>query len=303
MINENKHKENQNRERESNSRKNHFYPKNDLLPKAIPNVYSLMDGEHISGFSPAKVDVVNFFATLDELLKRDEQREKDGFSRRIRLGKIFKSTENSKNKVIVVPTTSEPKFYHDDSMSLEDGDVDQTGGKGEGDPGEVIGEQDVDADEGTGQGAGKGQGGEHESGSEAFDLGKILTEQFELPDLVEKGSKRSFTNYVYDLTDKNRRFGQLLDKKATLKRLIETNILLGRIKPEGDFNVEDFLISPDDHVYRILSKEKAFEAQAMVFFLRDYSSSMNGSPTEVVTSQHLLIYSWLMYQYKNRVET
>ena len=43
--------------------------------------------------------------------------------------------------------------------------------------------------------------------------------------------------------------------------------------------------------------------KAIVFFLRDYSGSMQGKPTEVVTSQHLFIYSWLMYQYKNNVES
>ena len=40
-----------------------------------------------------------------------------------------------------------------------------------------------------------------------------------------------------------------------------------------------------------------------MFFVRDYSGSMDGKPTEVVSFQHLLIYSWLMYQYKNNVET
>jgi len=51
------------------------------------------------------------------------------------------------------------------------------------------------------------------------------------------------------------------------------------------------------------AKEKDFESQAIVFFVRDYSGSMQGKPTEVVTTQHLFIYSWLMYQYQNNVET
>jgi hypothetical protein len=51
-----------------------------------------------------------------------------------------------------------------------------------------------------------------------------------------------------------------------------------------------------------MSKEKEFESQALVFFIRDYSGSMQGDPTEAISSQHLLIYSWLMYQYENRVE-
>ena len=41
----------------------------------------------------------------------------------------------------------------------------------------------------------------------------------------------------------------------------------------------------------------------MVFFIRDYSGSMSGKPTEVVVTQHILIYSWLLYQYEKRVVT
>jgi uncharacterized sporulation protein YeaH/YhbH (DUF444 family) len=56
-------------------------------------------------------------------------------------------------------------------------------------------------------------------------------------------------------------------------------------------------------VYRILSKEKDYESQAVVFFVRDYSGSMGGKPTELVVNQHVLIYSWLIFQYKNQVDT
>jgi len=40
-----------------------------------------------------------------------------------------------------------------------------------------------------------------------------------------------------------------------------------------------------------------------VFFVRDYSGSMYGRPTELVCAQHVMLYSWLMYQYKEQVET
>ena len=39
------------------------------------------------------------------------------------------------------------------------------------------------------------------------------------------------------------------------------------------------------------------------FFLRDYSGSMAGKSTELVVTQHVLIYSWLLYQYAMQVET
>ena len=244
-----------------------------------------------------------FLKTLDELLENDEQRVKDGFPRRIKIGKILKPLPGNKQKVVVVPTTTEPKFYHDDSLSEEEDSG--TGGSGEGEEGEVIGRQKAKPQEGEGegQGAGQGKGGKHDIGSDAYDLGKVLTEKFKLPNLKQKGTKRSFTKYIYDLTDINRGFGQLLDKKATLKQVIKTNILLGNIDGNKPFDSKDLIINPKDKVYRIMSKEKDFESQAIVFFVRDYSGSMQGKPTEVVTSQHLLIYSWLMYQYKNNVKT
>ena len=102
---------------------------------------------------------------------------------------------------MVVPTTTEPKFYHDDSITDEE---ESTGGAGEGEEGEVIGEAPMQPEqgEGEGSGAGQGQGGGHDVISNAFDLGKILTEKFQLPNLKSKGKKRSFTKYTYDLTDK-----------------------------------------------------------------------------------------------------
>ncbi len=41
----------------------------------------------------------------------------------------------------------------------------------------------------------------------------------------------------------------------------------------------------------------------MIFFIRDYSGSMHGKTTELIVSQHILIYSWLLYQYAGQVET
>ncbi len=241
-----------------------------------------------------------FLKTLDELLEHDKQREADGFPRRIRLGRLTKPLPGKKAQVVVVPTTTEPKFYHDDSVT-EDGEGSPTGGSGDGKEGDVLGEAPAEPQEGEGSGAGKGEGGEHDLTSEAYDLGKVLTEKFHLPNLKDKGKRRAFNKYTYDLTDRNRGFGQLLDKKATIRRIVETNIQLGTIIPGEQVNPEDLVVGPREQVYRILSPEKDFETQAVVFFLRDYSGSMEGRPTEVVSLQHLLLYAWLMYQYQNNV--
>lgn len=243
--------------------------------------------------------------TLDDLMQRDQQREEDGFPRKIRIGKLVKPSRGGAQKVVVVPTTVEEKFLHDNEFSENPAEPGPAGGSGEGEDGEVIGEQPVrpEPGEGEGQGPGQGEGGPHEVESNAYDLGRILTEKFALPNLEDKGKKRSLTRYVYDLTDRHRGFGQLLDKKATLRQLVETNIGLGNIRGGEAFDPTDLLIAPRDRVYRVLSQERDFESQAVVFFLRDYSGSMSGRPTEQVVSQHVLIYSWILYQYAGQIET
>ncbi len=238
--------------------------------------------------------------TVDELLERDKQREEDGFPRKIRVGRMIKPGKGDKDKIVIVPTTVEEKFIHDHSFRMEE--EDPSGGTGEGEEGEVIGEQPIRGESGEG-GAGEGEGGPHEMESSAYDLGKVLTEQFELPNLKEKGKKRSLTHYSYDLTDRNRGVGQVLDKKATLKKIVETNIALGNLPDRENIDPTRFVISPQDMIYRILSREVDYESQALVFFLRDYSGSMLGNPTELVVSQHVLIYSWLLYQYARQVES
>ncbi len=249
--------------------------------------------------------------SIDELLERDRQREEDGFPRKIRMGKMIKPGRQGADKVVVVPTTVEEKLLHDQVRVSEEeeggeggeGEESGEGGSGEGEEGEVIGEQPVREQQGGQGGAGQGGGEGHEIESDAYEMGRILTEQFQLPNLKDKGKKKSFTKYTYDLTDKNRGFGQVLDKKATIRRIIQTNIGLGRIKQMEPVDSYNLMISPGDRIYRILSKEKDFESQAVIFFVRDYSGSMSGKPTELVVAQHVLIYSWLTFQYDKQVKS
>lgn len=281
-----------------------------VSPPQSRSMYSYNDPEMLHDAKPPNLMALTTVQSLDYLLERDKQRQKDGFPRKIRVGRMVKPSRDGDDKVVIVPTTVEEKLLHDKIRPEEEGEGEGDGdpssgegGSGEGEEGEVIGEQPVRPEQGGQGGAGQGEGGEHDVESNAYDLGRILTEQFELPNLKDKGKKRSLTRYTYDLTDKNRGFGQILDKKSTLRRLIQTNIALQRIKIGQTVDAKDLLISPDDRVYRILSREKDYESQAVVFFVRDYSGSMGGQPTELVVNQHVLIYSWLIYQYKNQVET
>ncbi len=269
-------------------------------PLAISGLYDKNDFQlFISAIKTA--DPTLSLQTLEDLIERDNKREADGFPKRIKIGKFIKPGKGDKEKIVIVPTTTEPKFYHDNSITE---DEDETGGAGDGDEGDVLGEQQIEPTEGEGEGtgAGQGEGAEHDISADAFDLGKILTEKFQLPNLKTKGKKVSQTKFQYDLTDKNRGFGQLLDKKATIKKILETNIILGNVSEDNDFSTENLVVNPQDKIYRIMSKEKDYESQCVVFFVRDYSGSMQGKPTEVIVTQHMLIYSWLMYQYKNNVQ-
>jgi uncharacterized sporulation protein YeaH/YhbH (DUF444 family) len=264
-------------------------------------LYTFGDLPDLQGVTAMRSSNVNI-RSIDELLERDRQREKDGFPRKINVGRLIKPGRSGKDKVVIVPTTVEEKFMHDPSFQADE--EDSAGGTGDGEEGDVIGEQPVRApEEQGGAGPGQGEGGQHEMESNAYDLGRILTEQFELPNLRDKGKKRSLTRYTYDLTDRHRGFGQLLDKKATLRKILETNLGLGNLPEVDRIDPSRFIVSPQDKVYRILSREMDYESQAMVFFLRDYSGSMAGKPTTLVVAQHVLIYSWLLYQYERQVET
>lgn len=283
-----------------NNQENQVQPAVDA-PK-LPGIYDYHDLIALQKTGTARSSYTSHIRSIDELLAKDKQRQEDGFPRKIRVGRMVKPGRGGKDKVVVVPTTVEEKFIHDPSFTPHD--EDQTaGGSGDGEEGEVIGEQPVHETQQGGAGPGQGEGDQHEMESSAYDLGKILTEQFELPNLKDKGKKRSLTRYTYDMTDRNRGFGQILDKKATLRQIIETNIHLGNLPDINDIDSTRFLISPTDMIYRILSKEKDYESQAMVFFVRDYSGSMAGKTTELIVSQHVLIYSWLLYQYANQVES
>ncbi len=271
----------------------------DMGLKTYPEFYDFSDSKVFSQLSSAG-SMTSRIYDLDKLLAKDKLREKDGFPRKIKLGKIMKPSEGGKDQTVVIPTTTEEKFYHWTNEPKQD-EGPSTGGTGEEGEGEVIGEQPLRPGGGEGVGAGQGEAGEHGTGADAYEVGRVLTEQFELPNIQDKGKKTSLTKYTYDLTDKNRGHGQILDKKSTLKRIIGTNMALGRLGTDGKVDTTKMLINPADNIYKILSKEKDYESQAVVFFVRDYSGSMHGKPTEAVVTLHVYINSWLVYQYNRQV--
>lgn len=258
---------------------------------------------------------------LDELLKKDADREKDGFPKKIK----FKRRLTGSGKVINIPFVEEEQLVHGgfepkmtvkkfqslDDDNGDDKDISEGPGHGEGNVGDVIGEVPLPLRSGDGDGDGDGdddgqgqragdQEGDHGFEEEAYGTGKRLMEQLQLPNLKEKVKKVPSDEYTYDLTDRHDGTGQLLDEEETMERIIETNLIIGRAK-KGDINPAKLIVAPDDEIYRVLSRERVWKSQAVVFFLRDYSGSMWGEPTRVLVAQHLMIYAWLLVQYEKRV--
>ncbi len=251
--------------------------------------------------------------SFEDLLKIDEQREKDGFPKKIKIRRILAGP----GKIIMVPYVEEEKLIHGEfepktdetgeegeggQEGEENGDIGEAAGQGEGEVGEVIGETPLHG-EGDGEGEDPKAGqepGEHGIEAEAYKLGKELAEKFQLPNLKDKGKKVPTDEYTYDLTDRHVGSGQLLDKKETLKSIVKTNTALGRLN-KNNIDTTKFVVGPQDKVYRVLSREKVWKSQAVVFFLRDYSGSMYGEPTKAIVTQHLMIYAWLLVQYEQLV--
>jgi len=130
-------------------------------PQALYHITPLLsDLQTSANMSGAESVSITSVQSLDYLLARDKQREKDGFPRKIRVGKMVKPSQNGDDKIVIVPTTVEEKLLHDKVRVSEDdeggGDDNGAGegGSGEGDEGEIIGEQPVRPDQG-GQGGGR----------------------------------------------------------------------------------------------------------------------------------------------------
>lgn len=244
------------------------------------------------------MNYISLSESFEELLRRDGQREKDGFPKRIKIRRILIGP----NKFISIPYVEDEKLIHGNFEPTSGRGRDEAG-NGEGNVGDIIGRVPASGEDGEGEsgsdGAGSGEG-EHGSEADAYELGKTLIEEFELPNLKDKGKKVPTHEYTYKLTDRHRGSGQLLDKKETLRRIVKTNLLLG-LFDENDIDISKLVVAPQDKIFRVLSRERVWKSQAIVFFLRDFSGSMMNDPTEVVVNQHLLLYAWLMYQYEKLV--
>ncbi len=290
------------------------------MQKAWEKRFDELEGRFLPVGDPVLPGKISSLESSDDLVKRDKQREQDGFPRKIRWRRVLVGS----GKVVTVPYVEEGQLVHGrfepknivESFSAygenpNNPDIGETPGSGDGEVDDVIGHVPIgrgddgdDGDDGDGDVPGPGDRPGEEPGDhleeEAYELGKRLAEKWQLPNLKKKIKKFPTDEYTYDLTDRHRRAGQVLDTNATLKEIVKTNIILGRID-EDNLDPTNMVLNPEDLVYRVFSRERIWRAKAVVFFARDYSGSMRGEPTRALVSQHLMIYGWLLYQYEKRV--
>lgn len=252
--------------------------------------------------------MTRFLVSIEELLETEKQRKKDGFPPRIKIRVI--STERGD---LVLPYVEDEKLVHDlfDPFLFEqEGDLAKDIGSGEGKVGETIGyiklkgEGEGEEGEGDGEGKKKNRGGlgsaDHQLDINIIETARRLSQKYKLPNLKEKKKKIPTKEYSYELTSVHRKAGQILDKKRTLREIVKTNLILGRVERDNILPWE-LIVRPEDKIYRILSKERLWKPQAVVFFVRDYSGSMQGVPTTIAVKQHFVIYDWLLQNYQGLV--
>ena len=75
------------------------------------SIYAYNDLSSLQGITALQSTYNISLRPLDELLEKDKQREKDGFPRKINVGRLIKPGKGGKDKVVVVPTTVEEKFF------------------------------------------------------------------------------------------------------------------------------------------------------------------------------------------------
>jgi len=74
----------------------------------VNNIYSHNDFVLLQKFAEENNKKSANMETMEELLKRDKKREEDGFSKKIKVGRI----PVGKGKILVVPVVEEEKLYH-----------------------------------------------------------------------------------------------------------------------------------------------------------------------------------------------
>ncbi len=182
-----------------------------------------------------------------------------------------------------------------DQYRFKYGQPQQGVGRGDGEPGDVIGREKGDGP-GDGDGEAGDQPGEHilEVEVPIEDLTQMMLEDLALPWLEEK-PERQVTTVTHRYTDVRRR-GSLanLDKRRSLLTNLKRNAAKGEAKVQN--------LHEDDLRYKVWDVHEEVHTNAAVYMLMDCSGSMTTSKKYVAKSFFFWMVRFLQLKYRN-IET
>lgn len=198
--------------------------------------------------------------------------------------------------IITVPKIDIPHIVHGESS----GGV----GRGEGKPGDVIGRDDPKKGKGRGAGQGKGQG--IDISVDIDEVLKFLQEDLQLPNLKPKPNQ-TYEDVIIKYNDisktgpealrhNKRTFLQALKRQCSTGEMNKLHMIPGFAQPVP-------LIKPNnsDKRYRQWREIKIPASNAVIFFARDGSASMDQFKCDIVSDMSWWIDLWIRNFYK-RVE-
>jgi uncharacterized sporulation protein YeaH/YhbH (DUF444 family) len=201
--------------------------------------------------------------------------------RLIRTGQMLGRRDRKGRFIVPIPSIDMPDFRF--------GKPGSGVGRGEGKEGDVIG-RDPQESQGDGEGEAGNEEGEHTL--VAVDLDDVLDmmqEELNLPNIEPKENpKFTVDNFKYTGIKKNgpdslRHIRRTM--RQTMLRQIET----------GDYDEENPMIIPlpDDMRYKSWKVVKKPISNAVIFFARDYSGSINSERREIISDCCWWIDSWI----------
>ena len=169
-------------------------------------------------------------------------------------------------------------------------------GRGEGDEGDIVGQ---DPQKGKDQGkAGNTPGNTVPVGVDLEEIMKFLQDELELPNMEPKDSTEVFNEKTVYTGLRKTGPESLRHNRKTMRqamlRMIQT----------GEYDPRDPIIIPiqDDKRYRSWNIKQIPQSNAVIFFARDWSGSMNNEKCDIVVNTAWWIDQWIR-QFYERTET
>lgn len=220
---------------------------------------------------------------------------RNGLRGRIKTGQIFKNRGKNGKVGITIPRLDLPQFLY--------GKPKKGVGRGQGDIGDVVGK---DGD-GKGKGNKPGQGSAEgiEVAVDMEEVVKMLQEELQLPNLLPKPSdtfdevKKRYNSLAR--TGPN----ALIHRRKTMRNTIKRTMAQGgpKYRQLPGYTEPTPILQPisDDIRYRQYTEHKIPASNAIIFFARDWSGSMDNTKCEIVSDMAWWIDCFIRYFYK-RVE-